>query len=248
MLAVAAALQAATAHAQTEVCDQFKGVLAARIEATGVRGYSLDAVPARTPVPPDAKVIGTCEGGAWKVLYRRWGASRPSSASNSAPAPAPASATATAAAAARAPVAAAQAIVVPVPPAPKSPQLQGHSAAPTLAASAPSPTPAPVLLSDRAASAAPAPGPASEKAVVAGAGEVSMLPVANPAAPTAAAGVRNEAVVTNVPLARQASPWLAENWHWLWVLVLLPLAAGVWVWRAHYSAYDKTGLPRGPRL
>ncbi|HJV95131.1 MAG TPA: DUF1161 domain-containing protein, partial [Albitalea sp.] len=52
---------AASAQAQTSACDQLKDTLAARIEATGVRGYSLEAVPAATPVPSGAKVIGTCE-------------------------------------------------------------------------------------------------------------------------------------------------------------------------------------------
>ncbi|HEV7914017.1 MAG TPA: DUF1161 domain-containing protein, partial [Albitalea sp.] len=65
---------AGTAQAQAPAgpCDVLKATLAARIEATGVRGYSLEAVPGRTPVPSGAKVIGTCEGGATKMLYRRW--------------------------------------------------------------------------------------------------------------------------------------------------------------------------------
>ena len=89
-------LFAAGAQAQTP-CDQLKSVLAARIDAAGARGYSLEAVPAGTPVPPGAKVIGTCEGGASKILYRRGGAAptsdtpRPVSRSNeAAPAVAPA--------------------------------------------------------------------------------------------------------------------------------------------------------------
>lgn len=77
LLPAASMCLAATAQAQTPACDSLKSTLAARIEATGVRGYSLEAVPGRTAVPPDAKVIGTCEGGAYKMLYRRWGASRP---------------------------------------------------------------------------------------------------------------------------------------------------------------------------
>ena len=69
-------LLAAGAQAQTP-CDQLKAVLAARIDAAGARGYSLEAVPAGTPVPPGAKVIGTCEGGASKILYRRGAAAGP---------------------------------------------------------------------------------------------------------------------------------------------------------------------------
>jgi hypothetical protein len=80
VVAVVAAsmLLAAGAQAQTP-CDQLKVVLSARIDAAGARGYSLEAVPAGTGVPPGAKVIGTCEGGASKILYRRGGAARPTS-------------------------------------------------------------------------------------------------------------------------------------------------------------------------
>jgi hypothetical protein len=69
-------LLAAGAQAQTP-CDQLKGVLAARIDAAGALGYNLETVPAGTPVPPGAKVVGTCEGGTSKILYRRGGAARP---------------------------------------------------------------------------------------------------------------------------------------------------------------------------
>ena len=58
--------------ARASPCDDYKAVLAARIEATGVRGYSLEVVLANAPVPPGAKVIATCEAGARKFLYRRW--------------------------------------------------------------------------------------------------------------------------------------------------------------------------------
>ena len=76
----AALLLAGAAHAQADPCEQLKGVLAARIDATGVRGYSLEAVPADTPVPPGAKAIGSCRSGAGRILYRRWGAERPAPA------------------------------------------------------------------------------------------------------------------------------------------------------------------------
>jgi hypothetical protein len=75
-LVASSMLLAAGAQAQTP-CDQLKAVLAARIDAAGARGYSLEAVPAGTPVPAGAKVIGTCEGGASKILYRREAAARP---------------------------------------------------------------------------------------------------------------------------------------------------------------------------
>jgi Protein of unknown function (DUF1161) len=89
-LQVASVLLAAGAHAQANPCDQLKAVLAARIDASGVRGYTLETVPAGTPVPRGAKVIGTCEAGASKILYRRWGATQPSSDRPLQAAPAPA--------------------------------------------------------------------------------------------------------------------------------------------------------------
>jgi Protein of unknown function (DUF1161) len=63
------------AWAQGGACEKLKGELAARMDLSGVRGYTLEAVPAGTPVPPHAKVIGTC--GASKILYRRGGVARP---------------------------------------------------------------------------------------------------------------------------------------------------------------------------
>ena len=35
---------------------------------------------------------------------------------------------------------------------------------------------------------------------------------------------------------------------WLAALALVVLACGRWLWRTYFSAYDKDGLPRGPRL
>jgi hypothetical protein len=86
VLQVASLLVATGAQAQANPCDQLKGVLAARLDASGVRGYTLETVPAGAPVSPGAKAIGTCGAGASKILYRRWGATRPSS-DNPAPAP-----------------------------------------------------------------------------------------------------------------------------------------------------------------
>lgn len=82
----------ASALAQSSSCEDFKAVLAARIEATGVRGYSLETLPASAPAPSDAKMIGTCESGAYKIIYHRWGVARAASAATSSPAATPRSA------------------------------------------------------------------------------------------------------------------------------------------------------------
>jgi hypothetical protein len=58
----------------------------------------------------------------------------------------------------------------------------------------------------------------------------------------------DKSVVAKVPLARQASDFMAENWRWILALVFVPIAGWIWAWHAHRSAYDEAGLPRGPKL
>jgi hypothetical protein len=89
LVPLTALLLAQGAHAQGSACDQFKATLAARIDPS-IRGFALDTVPAATPVPPGAKVIGTCEGGAYKILLRR-SAGAPSASGSAAVADGPAS-------------------------------------------------------------------------------------------------------------------------------------------------------------
>ena len=78
------------AHAQTQdmsaTCERLKAALSARIEAGGVRGYGLDPLPANAPLPPGTRVIGTCDGGATKMVYRRFAAA-PAAEPAAAPAP-----------------------------------------------------------------------------------------------------------------------------------------------------------------
>jgi len=224
LLQVASMLLAAGAQAQANRCDQLKGVLAARIDASGVRGYTLETVPAGTPVPPGAKVIGTCEAGASKILYRRWGATRPSSDDPDAARPASTP----------------QAVVLPTEQTRRSPGVQGDRSLRPAPASAPGPTPRPVSRSNEAASAvAPPPGNASEVETVGGVDRAVAQPQQIPLDKTA---------VAKVPLARQASEFMAEHWRWIGALVFVLIAASIWVWQARRSVYDEAGLPRGPRL
>ena len=197
------------ALAQGSACDQLKATLAARIEATGVRGYSLEAVPAATPVPAGAKAIGNCEGGARKILYRRWGG-------------------ASAAASASAPLVAAEA-----PPKRPPPVVRPEVPAPVASVAVAKPAPAPVVTVE---AAKPRPPRASE--VQLARVVESVVPQAEPA------GVTQE----NPPLSQQVTGFVTSHWRWLLALLLVPLAALGWFWRAHYLAYDKNGLPRGPRL
>ena len=56
-------------------CEEVKAALAAKLDAKGVKNYTLDAV-ANDQVG-EQKVIGSCEGGSRKIVYKRGGASAP---------------------------------------------------------------------------------------------------------------------------------------------------------------------------
>jgi hypothetical protein len=53
-------------------CDDLKAEIAKKIEANGVKTYTLDVVPAdKADSMTDAKVVGTCGGGSKKIVYSR---------------------------------------------------------------------------------------------------------------------------------------------------------------------------------
>jgi hypothetical protein len=59
------------AHAQAaKPCEELKSEIAAKLDAKGVKSYTLDIV-AKDADADDAKVVGTCEGGTKKIVYRR---------------------------------------------------------------------------------------------------------------------------------------------------------------------------------
>jgi hypothetical protein len=53
-----------------KACEELKTEIAAKLDAKGVKNYTLDIV-AKDADAGDAKVVGTCEGGAKKILYKR---------------------------------------------------------------------------------------------------------------------------------------------------------------------------------
>lgn len=68
------------AHAQAaKPCDDLKTEIAGKLDAKGVKAYTLDIVAKDKDA--DGKVVGTCEGGTKKIVYNR------ASASPQAPAP-----------------------------------------------------------------------------------------------------------------------------------------------------------------
>jgi hypothetical protein len=72
-------------HAQAKTCDDLKAEIAKKIEANGVKNYSLDIVD--KDAQADGKVVGTCGGGTKKIVYSKTAPSAEAPASEKAPAP-----------------------------------------------------------------------------------------------------------------------------------------------------------------
>lgn len=237
VLAALALTTGTASQAQTHACELLKSSLAARMPPA-IHGYSMEALPASTPVPPGSKVIGNCEAGAYKVVYRRF----------SSPAEAASAAGAQAAGATPELPAAPAPRVPPRPPATASaaatPQraLPAASAAPTSEpASAPVPAPrAKFIPPTPTVAVISAATVASEPAV--GREHLTPPPESSPASPQAAPALPPDATLPDHP------GFLASNWPWLAAVLLLPLIAALWAWFSHHRAYDAAGLPRGPKL
>jgi hypothetical protein len=57
------------ALAQRKDCGELKGEIEAKIKANGVEKFSLDVVD--KDAQADGKVVGTCDGGTKKIVYKR---------------------------------------------------------------------------------------------------------------------------------------------------------------------------------
>lgn len=68
-LFVVLALGLPSVWAQVKPCEELKTEIAAKIEAKGVKNYTLEIVA--TESVGDAKVVGSCEGGTKKIVYTR---------------------------------------------------------------------------------------------------------------------------------------------------------------------------------
>ena len=55
---------------QRKPCEELKGEIEAKIKKNGVDKFSLDIVDA-TAEEKDGKVVGTCDGGTKKIVYKR---------------------------------------------------------------------------------------------------------------------------------------------------------------------------------
>jgi hypothetical protein len=62
------------AHAQAaKPCEELKDEITKKLDAKGVKGYTLEIVAKDKDKDKDAegKVVGTCEGGTKKIIYNR---------------------------------------------------------------------------------------------------------------------------------------------------------------------------------
>ena len=69
IVAAALALAGSSCFAAGKACEELKSEIAAKLDAKNVTGYTLDIVDADKA--GDAKVVGTCEGGAKKITYTK---------------------------------------------------------------------------------------------------------------------------------------------------------------------------------
>jgi hypothetical protein len=69
LLAVMLAFTLLPAQAQKKSCDELKAEIEAKVKAKGVKAFSVDIVAAADV--KDAKIVGSCEGGAKKIVYKR---------------------------------------------------------------------------------------------------------------------------------------------------------------------------------
>ena len=63
---------ASPALAQVKACEELKAEIDAKIKANGVPAYTLEIVPTEdAEKDKDAKVVGSCDGGTKKIVYKR---------------------------------------------------------------------------------------------------------------------------------------------------------------------------------
>jgi len=58
-----------SAWAQRKACEELKGEIDAKIRKNGVETFTLDIVD--KDAQADGKVVGTCDGGTKKIVYKR---------------------------------------------------------------------------------------------------------------------------------------------------------------------------------
>jgi hypothetical protein len=92
MVVAASLLIASPAFAQVKPCEELKGEIDTKIKNNGVPAFTTMIVD--KDAAEDGKVVGTCEGGSRKIVYKRGEstAAAPAPAASPAPAATPAEA------------------------------------------------------------------------------------------------------------------------------------------------------------
>jgi len=80
LLATAAVLMVpASSYSEgAKACEELKSEIAAKLDAKGVKSYTLEIVPKEQDA--EGKAVGTCEGGTKKIMYRKGEAAAKTSA------------------------------------------------------------------------------------------------------------------------------------------------------------------------
>ena len=68
---VSLVLVASPAIAQVKACEELKAEIEAKIKTNGVKEFTLTIVDKEAA--EDGKVVGTCDGGTKKIVYKRGG-------------------------------------------------------------------------------------------------------------------------------------------------------------------------------
>lgn len=69
LIMVAVLLMIASPVFAKKSCEELKAEIDAKLQAKGVKSYSLEIVPNENV--KDEKVIGSCDGGTKKIVYKR---------------------------------------------------------------------------------------------------------------------------------------------------------------------------------
>ena len=68
---LAALMLAASPALARKDCEELKTEIDAKIKANGVPVYTLEIVPNEEVKDKDGKVVGSCDGGTKKIVYKR---------------------------------------------------------------------------------------------------------------------------------------------------------------------------------
>ncbi|MEN2394851.1 DUF1161 domain-containing protein [Pseudomonas halotolerans] len=69
MVALGLLSLAGAAFADGKPCEELKSEIAAKIDANGASGYTLEIVDKGTAT--DGEVVGSCEGGTKEIVYKK---------------------------------------------------------------------------------------------------------------------------------------------------------------------------------